>query len=176
MNTILIILAVIACLVVLLLIVALFMKKEHYVNRETIIDAPIQKVFAFLRLVKNQDKFNKWATTDKNRNETFTGTDGTVGFIYSWSGNKNAGIGEKEIKHIIEGERIETEVRFTKPMKVAAVVIMQSQSLPDGKTKVNFINSGTLPYPFNLMIPMAEKNFARDIDESLLKLKSILEE
>ena len=106
MNTIFTVLLVLAGLIALLLIIALFMKKEHYVNREIIINAPRQKVFDFLKLLKNQDKFNKWAAADKNRKEESKGTDGTVGYIYAWSGNKSAGQGEKEIKNLIEGERI----------------------------------------------------------------------
>lgn len=176
MNTIVIILLVVAGIIALLLVIALFMKKEHYVNREIIINAPRQKVFDFLKLLKNQDQFNKWATTDKiNRKEEFKGTDGTVGFIYSWSGNKNAGQGEKEIINIVEGKRIETEIRFVKPMRVSASVIFEVESLSENQTKVNLINTGTLKYPLNIMIPMAEKNFPKDMDESLSTLKNILE-
>jgi hypothetical protein len=165
----------VAGIIALLLIIALFMKKEHYVNREIIINAPHQKVFDFLKLLKNQDQFNKWAKTDKNRKEETKGTDGTVGFIYSWSGNKSAGQGEKEIMNIIEGKRIETEIRFIKPMRISASVIMEIESLSDNQTKVNLINAGILKYPLNIMIPIAEKNFAKDMDMSLSTLKNILE-
>lgn len=176
MNIIIIILLAIAGIITLLLIIALFMKKQHYVKREIIINAPLQKVFDFLRLLKNQEQFNKWATADKpNRKEEFKGTDGTVGFIYSWSGDKSAGLGEKEIINIVEGKRIETEIRFIKPMRVSASVIFETESLPDNQTKVSLVNTGTLNYPLNLMIPMAEKKFPKDMDESLATLKSILE-
>ena len=37
------------------------------------------------------------------------------------------------------------------------------------------LNWGKLKYPLNLMIPMTEKNFPKDMDGSLLALKSILE-
>jgi hypothetical protein len=175
MNAIIIILLVLAGIIALLLVIALFMKKEHYVNREIIINATTQKVFDFLKLLKNQDQFNKWARTDKNRKEETKGTDGTVGFIYSWSGNKSAGQGEKEIINIVEGKRIETEIRFVKPMKISASVIMETESLSDDQTKVNLINAGTLKYPLNIMIPMAERNFAKEMDMSLSTLKNILE-
>ena len=176
MNILIIILLGLAGIIALLLIIALFMKKEHYVNREIVINAPRQKVFDFLKLLRNQDQFNKWATADKeNRKEEFKGTDGTVGFIYSWSGNKSAGLGEKEIMNIVEGKRIETEIRFVKPMRVSATVIFETASLPGNQTKVNLINTGTLKYPLNIMIPMAEKKFPKDMDESLSTLKNILE-
>jgi hypothetical protein len=175
MNAIITILLIVACIIVLPLITALFMKKQHYVNREIIINAPLKKVFDFLKLLKNQDKFNKWAKTDQDRIEEFKGTDGTVGFIYAWRGNKRAGEGEKEIKNIIEGKRIETEIRFVKPMRISAFVIMETESLSDEQTKVNLINGGALKYPLNIMIPIAEKNFAKDMDISLSTLKNILE-
>ena len=39
--------------------------------------------------------------TAPDRERTFKGTDGTVGYIYAWKGNKDAGEGEKEIKNIV---------------------------------------------------------------------------
>ena len=176
MNIVITILLLVAAIIVLLLLIALFRKKEHYVKRDIIINAPRQKVFDYIKLLKNQDQFNKWATADKiNRKEEFKGTDGTVGFIYSWSGDKSAGQGEKEIKKIIEGKRIETEIRFVKPMRVSSGVIFETESLSENQTKVNLINTGTLKYPLNIMIPMAEKKFPKDMDASLSTLKNILE-
>jgi hypothetical protein len=175
MTTLISILLVIAGIIGLLLIIALFMKRNHYVKREIIINAPLQKVFDYLKLLKNQDKFNKWAKADPDRNWEFKGTDGTVGFIISWNGNKSVGEGEKEITNIIEGKRIETQIRFVKPMATIANVIMETESLSDNQTKVYLSNAGILKYPMNIMIPIAEKMFSKDIDISLLTLKNILE-
>jgi hypothetical protein len=175
MHIVITILLVLAGIVVLLLIIALFMKKEHYVKREIIINAPLQKVFDFLKLLRNQDQFNKWARTDPDRKWEFKGTDGTVGFIISWSGNKKAGEGAKEIMNIVEGKKIETEIRFIKPMRMSAAVIMETESLSENQTKVSMSNSGTIKYPLNIFIPMAEKNFPKDMEESLNTLKNILE-
>ena len=122
MNVIITILLAVAGIIALLLLISLFMKKEHYVRREIIIHAPRQKVFDYLKLLKNQDEFNKHAMAGPDRKREYKGTDGTVGYIYAWSGNKKAGEGEKEIKNLIEGERIETEIRFVKPMTATASI------------------------------------------------------
>ena len=175
MNIIITILLGLAGIIALLLIIGLFMKKEHYVKCEAVINSPQQKVFDFLKLLKNQEKFNKYAKADPGRKEEFTGTDGTVGYKISWSGNKDAGCGEKEIMNIVEGKKIETEIRFVKPMVTSATMTMETDSISDDQTKVTWSNSGTLKYPFNIMIPIAEKNFAKDMNESLSTLKSILE-
>ena len=175
MHTLIIMLLVLAGIIALLLIIALFMKKRHYVKREIIINAARQKVFDYVKLLRNQEEFNKDAMTDSNRKKEFKGTDGTVGYIYAWSGDKSAGVGEKEIRHIIEGEKIEMEIRFVKPMRVAADIIMETLSLPGDQTKVYWSNAGILPYPVNIMIPMMEKQVAKGMDTSLTTLKNILE-
>ena len=175
MNIIFTILLAVAGIIAFLLLIALFMKREHYVNREIIINAPRQKVFDYLKLLKNQDEFNKHAMTAPDRKREFKGTDGTVGYIYAWSGDKNAGVGEKEIKNIIEGKRIETEIRFVKPMQATANITIETESLSDNQTKVSWSNAGTLKYPINIMIPMMEKHVSKDMDISLSTLKNILE-
>jgi hypothetical protein len=175
MNIVITILLIVAGIIALLLIIALFMKREHYVRREIIINAPRQKVFDYIKLLKNQDAFNENAMAGADRKKEFRGTDGTVGYIYAWSGDKNAGVGEKEIKNIIEGKRIETEIRFVKPMAVTASIIMDTESLSDNQTKVYWSNAGTLKYPINVMIPMMEKSVAKGMDNSLATLKNILE-
>lgn len=175
MSIIITILLVVAGIIALLLLIALLMKKEHYVKREIIINAPRQKVFDYVKLLKNQDTFNKHAMAGPDRHREYKGTDGTVGFIYSWSGNKSAGEGEKEIKNIIEGKKIETEIRFVKPMAATANIIMETESLSDDQTKVSWSNSGTLKYPLNIMIPMMERMLPKEMDSSLSMLKNILE-
>ena len=175
MNIIITILLVIVGIIALLLIIAVFMRKEHYVKREIIINAPRQKVFDFVKLLENQDKFNKHAMAGPDRNREYKGTDGTVGFIYAWKGNKEAGEGEKEIMNIIEGERVEMEIRFVKPMKTSATIIMDLESLSDNQTKLTWSNAGRLQYPVNLFIPIMEKAVPKAMDESLVSLKNILE-
>jgi hypothetical protein len=175
MNLLITILLVLAGIMALVLILALFMKKEHYVRREIIIDAPAQKIFDYVKLVKNQETFNKHAMVDADRVKEFKGTDGTVGFIYAWSGDKSAGEGEKEIISILEGKRIETEIRFVKPMRTSSRQVMETESLSGNQTKVSWSNAGILSYPVNIMVPMLEKMLPKDMDSSLVNLKNMFE-
>jgi hypothetical protein len=169
------VLLIVASLIALLFIFAFFMKKEHYVRREIIINAPQQKVFDYIKLLKNQDEFNQHAKAGTDRKKEYKGTDGTAGFIYAWKGDKSAGEGEKEITSIIEGKRMEAEIRFIKPMAVTASIVMETESLADRQTKVYWSNGGTLRYPLNIMIPIMERSVAKDMDISLAALKNILE-
>ena len=167
--------AILASAFLILAIVPVFIRKVHYVKRGILIDAPLKDVFDFLKLLKNQDQFNVWAKADPDRIWAYHGEDGNEGFTISWKGNRKAGEGEKEIVKIIDGQRIETQIRFIKPMRTTADVIMETISVSERQTQVNFINTGRINYPLNIFIPLAEKNFPKDMDASLTILKSILE-
>ena len=147
MHIIIIILYAIAGLIALLLIVAIFTKKGYNTYSEIIIHAPRQKVFDYVKQIKNQDNFNKWVMIDPEMKRTFKGTDGTVGFIYGWNGNKKAGEGEQEIKAIHEGAGIETEIRFVRPMAGIAQATMTTESLAVDQTKVTWSTASNMKYP-----------------------------
>ncbi len=175
MNIIISMLYLIFGLIALLFIMALFMKKELYVKCDIVIHVSNQKAYNFLKMLNNQDKFNKWAKADPKREWAFKGNDGTIGYVISWKGNKEAGEGEKEIMNLVEGKRIDTEIRFVKPMKITSKIIMETEAISANSTKVSLINSGKMNYPMNLFIPIAQKKFPKDMNESLEKLKQILE-
>ena len=164
------------CLFGLLLLAAVFMKKKHSVNCSINVEVTADYAYNFLRFLKNQERFNKWAQTDPHRKVSTVGEDGSVGYKFIWSGDKSAGEGEKEILNLIVNEKIETVIRFVRPMAVVAYVTMETTKLSGNATKVSFINFGILKYPMNLLIPFAEKNFAKDMNESLKNLKVILEQ
>lgn len=175
MNIAIMILLILGGLIVLILVAGIFMRRHHFVRREIVINASSRKIFDFIRLLENQDRFNKHAMTGGDRERKYTGTDGTVGFIYAWKGNKNAGEGEKEIRKIVDGKMVEMEIRFVKPMKTSATITMELEQVSDNQTRVLWSNAGTLGYPVNIMIPIMEKMLPKDMDASLVNLKNILE-
>lgn len=169
------ILLIIPGIIALVLIVALFTRKNYNVYSEVIINAPRQKVFDYIKQLKNQDYFNKWVMVDPNMKREFKGTDGTVGFIYGWNGNKKAGEGEQEIKAITEGKSIDTEIRFVRPFAGLAYVNMSTEAIAENQTKVSWSNVSKMSYPMNIMVSMIEKMLVKDMDTSLGNLKRILE-
>lgn len=175
MNILITVLLIIAGIIAILLIIALFTKKGYHIQRVIVINAPLQKVFDYLKKLKNWDNFNERATADTNRKIEFKGKDGTAGFIYAWSGNKKVGEGEKEIKFIDEGKKIETEIRFVKPFVAIGYTNMATDPISENQTKVTFSNASTLTYPLNILLLIVEKGIAKDMDISLASLKNILE-
>lgn len=171
------ILLILAGIVALFLVAALLTKREYHVHREIVINAPADKVFDYIKHTPNHDNFNKWLMADPAMEKDFRGTDGTVGFIYSWSGNKHGGAGEQEIVSIIEGKQIEIQTRFKEAFAgIAPRVIMTTESMSANQARVTWGNESRVNYPINIMLPMIKKMLAKDLDTSLGHLKRIMEQ
>ncbi|MCC7430829.1 SRPBCC family protein [bacterium] len=168
------------CVIITLpLVVALFIAKDYAVEREITIDKPKNEVFDYLKFLKNQDNFSVWATKDPKMKKTFTGTDGTVGFVSAWeSSDPELGKGEQEIKKITEGERIDFELRFFEPFESTEPAYLVTETVSENQTKVKWGFSGKMDYPMNLMLLFIdfEKEIGNDFQEGLDKLKTLLEQ
>ena len=177
MSILITVLLTIAGIVALLFIIALFTKKEYAIVRNININKSKDDVFNYIKLLRNQDYFSKWVMTDPNMKKTFTGTDGIIGFIYAWDGNKKAGAGEQEIKKIREGERIDTEVRFIRPFAGLANLSFTTTPVTNNQTTVTWGMTSSMKYPMNIMLLLMnmEKMLGNDMETSLNTLKGILE-
>ncbi|AFD06495.1 SRPBCC family protein [Solitalea canadensis] len=177
MNILLSILGVLAAVIVLLLIIALFSKKSYTVEREIIINRPNEEVFSYIKHLKNQDNYSKWVMTDPDMKKTFTGNDGSIGFVYAWEENKKAGKGEQEIMGIKPNERIDVEVRFEKPFAGIASVPFSTERVSEYQTRLRWGMTSQMNYPMNLMLLLmnVDKMLGNDMQQSLVKLKGILE-
>jgi hypothetical protein len=177
MNILIIILEVFATIIGLLLVLALFTKKSYAITRETVINKPVIEVFNYVKCLKNQDNFNKWVMTDPDMKRDFKGTDGTVGFVYGWNGNKKAGEGEQEITHVVEGKRMDSQVRFIRPFKGVNETYYATDAVSSDKTKITWGVSGRMNYPINIMLLIMnmENMLGKDMETSFENLKGILE-
>jgi len=176
MQVILFILLGLVGLIALLFIIALFSKKDYSLQREVIINKPVTEVFNYIKFLRNQEFYSKWVMTDPTMKKTFTGTDGTVGFIYAWEGNQKAGKGEQELKGIIENKQLDIEVRFEKPFKAIASTPFITEAVGANQTKVTWGMSSSMKYPGNIMLLFGIENMlAKDLEISLGNLKRTLE-
>lgn len=170
--------AVIAIIIAIPLVVALFVKKDYVVEREIIINKPKAEVFEYIKFLENQDNYSKWNMMDPDMKKTYQGTDGTVGFISAWESKKeNVGAGEQEIVNMIDGERIDTKLRFKVPFESQNDAYMITEDMSNNQTKVKWGFKGAFPYPFNLMglFMDMEKAVGGDLEVGLQNLKNLLE-
>jgi hypothetical protein len=133
-------------------------------------------VYEYLKMTKNQDNFSVWNMTDPDMKKKYQGSDGMVGFIYSWdSTNKNVGAGEQEITGIDEGKSIEYALRFTRPMQNTGKTKFEIISKGEEISSVIWIFDSPSKFPMSLFSPIFKKMLGKDIEKGLINLKAILE-
>lgn len=167
-----------AIIIAIPLLLALFIKKDYAVEREIVINKPKPEVFDYVKYLKNQNNYSKWATMDPDMKKTYSGTDGTVGFVSGWESQKDdVGVGEQEIKKITEGERIDYELRFIKPFESTEQAYMITEEAGNNQTKVKWGFKGRMNYPMNLMLLFMdfEGMIGNDFETGLNRLKAELE-
>lgn len=167
---------VILGIISLLLIAGLLISKDIKATREIVINKPAGEVFNYIKLLKNQQNYSKWATLDLNMKNEFRGTDGTPGFVNSWVGNKKVGKGEQEILAVSDGW-LDTELRFEKPFKSIAKAKMTTEAISNTTTKVSWGFESKMNYPMNTMklFMNMEKAVGNDFAIGLQNLKTVLE-
>lgn len=172
------ILIVVVVLIAIPLIIALFLKKDYTIEREVTINKSKQVVFDYIRYLKNQDNFSKWAKMDPQMKKDYRDTDATVGFVSAWSSDKkDVGKGEQEIKNIKEGERIDLEIRFIEPFASTSQAYFTTQAVSPEQTIVKWGFNGHMSYPMNIMLLCMnmEEMVGTDLQIGLDNLKAILE-
>jgi len=178
MNIVLIILLIIVALVVILMIAAAFAPDSFTIERDIVINKPKQQVFDFVRLMKNQTRYNKWVMQDPNQRMDYRGTDGTVGCVCAWeSESKQSGKGEQEISNIVDGKNVDYDVRFEKPFRNTSHMQIATDAVSANQTKVTWTFGGKLTFGMKMlhMVLNLKNVLAKDVQTSLGNLKNVLE-
>lgn len=178
MHILFIILGILIGLVALFFILAIIAPKSYALERSIIINRPVDHVFAYILLLRNQEAFNAWQRIDPNAKRTYTGTDGTVGFTMAWdSTNKQAGKGEQEITAITPGKEVTYQLRFIAPFPGVAKAYIRTESDTSSTTKASWGLSSRMVFPMNAMLLFMnmEKLLGKDLENSLVYLKEEME-
>lgn len=172
------ILIIVVLIIILLFIIGLFSKKEYSFERETSIKRSKPEVFDYIKLLKNQDNFSKWASMDPAMKKEYIGIDGVRGFKWAWdSEKKDVGKGVQEIVKITEGERVDWRLHFIKPFDGYADTYMTVDAVTPSETKVRWGFHSSMKYPMNIMLLFMDMDnmIGDDLAIGLNNLKEILE-
>ncbi len=161
----------------LIVILGLVAPNSYDVSRKIVIKKPIGEVYNYVKLVRNQEHWGPWEERDPDMKKHFTGTDGEVGFVSAWDGNKEVGSGEQEITGLDENAEVRTQLRFLKPFKSTSDAFIRTMEVEDG-TEVTWGFAGSNKFPVSIfMIFMnMDKTIGKDFEYGLNKLKGILEQ
>ena len=152
------------------------MAKEMSIEKHITIGRDISTVFEYLKETKNQDRFSVWNMKDPDMKKTYSGTDGTVGFVYTWdSKDKSVGAGSQEITRIAPEKMIEYEIRFSRPMKNTATAAFLVSKAGDQSTTVTWTFKSPAKFPMSLFSPILKNMLGKQMQQSLENLKAILE-
>ena len=152
------------------------MAKDMIIEKNVSVNKNINEVFNFLKQTKNQDRFSVWNMKDPNMKRDYSGTDGTKGFVYSWdSKDKNVGAGSQEIKNISEGNRIDYELRFIRPMQNTAASSFVLNKIDENSTSVTWTFQSPTKFPMSLFAPIFKNMLGKQLNQSLQNLKALLE-
>lgn len=172
------VLFVLLSLVAIVLIVALFVDGKFSVSRTVQIQQSQATVFEYISHLDNQRKYGVWQKKDPNISIKTSGTDGTVGYISSWDSKvEDVGAGEQEITKFVNGSRMETEIRFKRPMEITSKAVIEVKIISENTSSVTWKFEGENPYPFNLLglFVNMDKELGPDLIGGLKNLKIILE-
>ena len=172
-----IVLYIVLGILVLILLLAMVAPKQYEVNRSIVIDKSLPEVFDYIKYIRNQDHWSPWKKKDPHMKQESVGTDGEVGFIAKWEGNKEVGMGEQEILHIEHNQHIKSQLRFLKPWKSVSDAYIKVTEVDTNQTNVTWGFAGNNPIPFNIFMLFFnfEKTVGKDFEEGLESLKKILE-
>lgn len=151
--------------------------KDCTFTREIVINRPPKDVFTYLRSLRNFHTWNPFAKGDPQLRVEFKGSDGSVGSQLSWDGNNKVGAGEQEIIRIIDGDRVEFELRFLRPFANTTTGSFAIAPAGDGKTKVIWSMAGKAAFPMTIfgLFFSADKMIGGQFENGLRDLKAMLE-
>ena len=151
---------------------------ECKIEREVTINRPKAAVFDYVRFLKHQNTWGPWAKRDPQLKQEYRGSDGSVGFVSAWkSENGELGSGEQEITRVVDGERIETQLRFNEPFENKGDAFMTTEAAGPETTKVKWGLKTQFPRPLNAMLLVVDmdKMMGADLEEGLSSLKKVME-
>ncbi|MGH1489269.1 MAG: SRPBCC family protein [Acidimicrobiales bacterium] len=153
------------------------MADQFVVERSETIAATPEEVFGKVGTLQGWDEWSPWAEMDPDMNKTYSGEPGTVGSIYSWSGNRKVGEGQMTITGIDPNARVAIDLKFLKPFKSENTTELLLATNGSG-TDVTWRMTG----PMTLMTKVMgfigktmDKMVGPDFEKGLSKLKRISE-
>jgi uncharacterized protein YndB with AHSA1/START domain len=125
------VLGLFAALIVVFVGGGFLLPDEAVVQRQAVIKAPPEKVFAIISNIKRNNEWSPWAELDPNMKVAYEGPDAGVGQKLVWdSANSNVGKGSQTFTEIVENRRVASELDLGNMGKATAS--MELAPVPDG--------------------------------------------
>ena len=176
MKVLKILLIIIVILAAIVAVLHLAAPKEFHVERAISIEAPLPLIHDQVKSLENRQEWSPWAELDPDMSNTFEGTDGEVGSVHKWEGNKNVGKGMQEITSITDN-RVESKLTFIEPFAGISHGFIQ---LDQGKDNVDvtwgFDSENGFPFTIMTYFMDMDTEIGKDFERGLAYLKTHCEQ
>ncbi|MEM7036656.1 MAG: SRPBCC family protein, partial [Bacteroidota bacterium] len=106
----------------------------------------------------------------------YKGTDGEVGSIAWWKGNKDVGEGEQEITELVPNQKVAMQLRFFKPFKATSDAWFTIDPEGDGSNvSWHFHQKFAPPVSIFMMFMNMEKALGADFEKGLSRFQARFE-
>lgn len=163
-------------LFVIVMVLPLLAPTDVVFTRSVTIESSPKFVWNNVNTLEAMDRWSPWNELDPEMTKTFKGEPGSIGSVSRWEGNDDVGTGEQEIKEVVEGVKVTTELRFIKPFEATNKAFVMLEKA-DGKVKVTWQLQAHSDYPMNVinLFMDMEKMIGSDFEKGLGYLKNIVE-
>lgn len=163
-------------LVALIAVLMLVAPKGAKVERSVVVNISPEEAYQSLRSLKTFDLWSPWGDRDPKLERGYRGTDGEIGSVAWWKGNKEVGEGEQEVRKLEPFTYIETELRFLKPFKAINKSFWRISNDTEG-CKVVWGFDAKFQMPLNIMFLFVsmEGSIGKDFEKGLLRWKAMVE-
>ncbi len=149
---------------------------DYTISRETVINAPVEKVFPYLNNAKLGAQWGPWMEIDPAAKMTVSGPESGVGSRTDWTEGKQLGTGSATIVESIANQRVVIQLEYVKPMT------MQQTSYylisPQGnQTSVTWKVTGRNSFPGRIICTFMnmDKRVGGMFEKGLSNLKNLVE-
>lgn len=142
------------------------------VTRNALIPAKPEDVYPHVVDLHKWTAWSPWENVDPTIQRTYSGSDSGVGAKYEWTGKK-VGAGSMRIEDAVEPNKINIDLRFTKPMNSATPTVF-TFTPEGGGTRVTWTMTGEnkgLGRIFALFMNM-DKMVGKDFEKGLAGLSA----
>ncbi len=146
---------------------------KFHVSRSIEIAAPPEKVFEVVSDFNTWPNWSPWLIAEPDAKVTISADSNSVGSTYAWDGQVT-GAGGMEHKKLDAPTRIESEIRFLRPMKSVSLVSFDLQP-SEGGTTISWNMDGSLPFFLFFMVKMMDTWLGMDYERGLRMLKEWIE-
>jgi hypothetical protein len=167
---------IVVVLIVALLAFAATRPDSFRLQRETVINASPEKVFAQIDDFHNWVSWSPWERIDPALKRTYSGAPSGMGTVYEWEGNNKVGKGRMEITASEPSSKITIKLDFLKPFEAHNIAEFTLHARGDS-THIEWAMFGPSPFISKLMTTFVsmDKMVGKDFEAGLANLKRVAE-